>query len=86
MVVTAIGKDRPGLVAGISSILSSINANIEDMDEVVLKNSIFVMSMVVDIRACELPFSEIKRLLIEKGKELKLRVSIFTEEDFAVGE
>ncbi|HYB92619.1 MAG TPA: ACT domain-containing protein [archaeon] len=76
IVVAAVGKDRPGLIAGLSSAVASINGNIEDMDEVVLRNSVFVMSMVVDISLTKKNFNEVKGILATKGQRLGLKVLV----------
>ncbi|MGQ9759539.1 MAG: ACT domain-containing protein [Candidatus Methanomethylicaceae archaeon] len=48
LVITAVGPDRPGLIAEISSIISEFGCNIEDMDQVVMKG-IFILSMLVKL-------------------------------------
>jgi ACT domain-containing protein len=39
IVITVIGVDRPGIVAGIASVLASSNVNIEDISQTVLRGS-----------------------------------------------
>lgn len=77
IVITAVGKDKPGLIAGLSSIVASINGNIEDLDQVTMKNAIFVMSMLVDLAKCKEPFKEIRETLINGGKQLGLKVEVY---------
>ena len=77
IVVTAVGRDRPGLIAGVSSIVASLNGNIEDLDQVTMKNAIFVMSMLVDFAQCKKPFKEIRETLINGGKQLGLKVEVY---------
>lgn len=77
IVVTAVGKDRPGLIAGISSIVASINGNIEDLDQVTMKNAIFIMSMLVDFAKCEKSFKEIREILLNGGKKLGLTIEVY---------
>lgn len=48
LLITAIGPDRPGLISEISSIVANLGCNIEDIEQVVMKN-IFVLSMMVKI-------------------------------------
>lgn len=75
--VTAVGRDRPGLIAGLSSIVASMNGNIEDLDQVTMKNAIFVMSMLVDFARCVKSFKEIRETLVKSGKELGLKVEVY---------
>ena len=39
IVVTVIGVDRPGIVAGITNVLANFNVNIEDISQTVLRGS-----------------------------------------------
>lgn len=48
LLVTTVGPDRPGLISEISSIVASFGCNIEDIEQVVMKN-IFILSMLVKI-------------------------------------
>ena len=77
IVITAVGRDKPGLIAGVSSIVASINGNIEDLDQVTMKNAIFVMSMLVDFAKCKKSFKEIKKTLVEGGKKLGLTIEVY---------
>ncbi|MCC6013585.1 MAG: ACT domain-containing protein [Candidatus Verstraetearchaeota archaeon] len=49
VVITTIGPNRPGLMSEISSVISEFGCNIEDLDQVVMKRNIFVLSMLVNI-------------------------------------
>ncbi|KUK13212.1 MAG: ACT domain-containing protein [Synergistetes bacterium] len=80
-VVTVMGVDRVGIVAGISSLLANYNVNIEDISQTIMQG-IFVMAMIVDISNMSSSFSELKRALQEKGKELGVEVWVQREEIF----
>jgi len=48
VVVSVLGKDRPGIVAAVTKILSDNNCNIEDVSQTILQNEfagIFITSM-----------------------------------------
>jgi len=77
VVVTAVGKGKPGLIAGLSSIVASMNGNIEDLDQVAMKNAILVMSMLINTAKCKMPFEEFKKILMNKGEELGLKVEVY---------
>jgi len=76
-----MGVDRVGIVAGISSLLANYNVNIEDISQTIMQG-IFVMAMIVDISNMSSSFSELKRALQEKGKELGVEVWVQREEIF----
>lgn len=44
--ITAVGKDRPGIVAGVSKILFDLGANIEDSSMTILKSE-FAMILII---------------------------------------
>ncbi|MCQ5336948.1 MAG: ACT domain-containing protein [Candidatus Methanomethylicia archaeon] len=75
ILITAVGPNRPGLMAEISSIIAEFGYNIEDLDQVVMKN-IFILSMLVKI-----PFNASIDRLKEKMSylcnELGLEVSFY---------
>jgi len=73
--ITAVGRDRPGLIAGIASAIAEAQGNIEDLDEVVMKG-VFVMSLLVSLEGST-SLDELKRRLSSKGGELGLRVEVY---------
>jgi ACT domain-containing protein len=74
-VITVVGKDRVGIVAGISSVLAEHGANIIDISQTVLRG-MFAMIMVVDLSKCKTSVGELREALKEKGKELGVDVAL----------
>ncbi len=75
VVVTAIGRDRPGLVAELTSIIAEVNGNIVDIEESVMRG-LFTMFMIVDLSEATASPEELKERLVGKGREVGLQVSI----------
>jgi len=78
VVIVAVGKDKPGLIAGVTSIISELNGNIEDMDQVVLQE-VFIMSLIVRFLNLETK-EKIERLmdmLNREGEKLGLKVHVY---------
>jgi len=75
VVVTVFGMDKPGIVAGITSVLAEYNANIVDIAQTVLRG-IFTMTMVVDIGCARIGIEELREKLKRKGEELGVMVSV----------
>jgi ACT domain-containing protein len=75
IVITVIGVDRPGIVAGIASVLASSNVNIEDISQTVLRG-FFAMIMIADISKATCNLSELRERLEAKAKELGVEVFI----------
>ncbi|MCL1792254.1 MAG: ACT domain-containing protein [Oscillospiraceae bacterium] len=80
-VITVIGIDKIGIIAGISAILADNLVNIEDISQTTMQGY-FMMSMLADISAMSAPFDELSEKLSEKGKEMGLEVRIQKDEIF----
>lgn len=79
--VTVAGLDRPGIVAGVTSTLASLNANIVKARASSLLN-LFVMVMLVDVSQLKVPLKVLEDALKEKCNELGVAVSMEAEADF----
>lgn len=80
-VVTVIGKDKIGIIAGVSSILAESKSNILDISQTTMQD-IFTMVMMVDISQLNISFSQLSDMLEEKGKEIGLSIKIQHEDIF----
>ncbi len=80
-VITVIGKDRVGIIAAISNILSDSNVNILDISQTIMQE-LFTMVMMVEISKSETSFSDLSYKLEEKGEELGLQIRIQHEDLF----
>jgi ACT domain-containing protein len=80
-IVTIIGSDRVGIIAGISGAIADANVNILDISQSVIRE-FFTMIMMVDIGGATMTFEELSRNLSRKGEELGVRVEIQREEIF----
>lgn len=75
ILVVAVGRDKPGLVAGVTSMIAEAEGNIEDMDQVVLRD-VFIMSLLVKLPGA-IKKKKLERDLIEEGKNLGLRIQVY---------
>ena len=82
LIITTIGHDRVGIIAGIANILAAANVNILDISQTILQG-FFTMVMVVDFKNSTLELGEFKDRLAEKGQELGLVVNVQHEDVFA---
>lgn len=80
-IVTVVGKDRVGIIAGMCNALAEFNVNILDISQTVLQGY-FTMMMVVDLQTCNLPLAELVGAMEAKGQEMGLSVRIQREEIF----
>ena len=80
-IVTIIGSDRIGIIAGISNEIANANVNILDISQSVIRE-FFTMIMMVDLSGAAVTFEELRSRLTRKGQELGVRVEIQREEIF----
>ena len=80
-ILTVIGKDKVGIIAGISSELQELNINILDVNQTIM-SEFFIMIMMLDLKLSKNNFDEIKNILEDKGKKLGVEVKIQREEIF----
>ena len=74
-VISEIGKDRVGIIAGVSALLSENNININDISQTIL-DDIFTMIMLVDLKDNEIENSDITDKLNKLGEELGVTITI----------
>ena len=80
-VMTVVGPDRVGIVAGVTTLLASLNINILDLSQTIM-DGIFTMTLLVDTAAANRPFDEIRTMLKEHGAEQNLNIRIQREDTF----
>jgi ACT domain-containing protein len=80
-VITVIGKDKVGIIAGISNVLADHNVNILDITQTTMQD-VFTMIMLADISGSNVPFAELSENLENKGQEIGLSVRIQHEDIF----
>jgi ACT domain-containing protein len=81
VVVTVTGKDRTGIVAGVSKAIADCGGNILDMSQTIL-SGFFAMIMLVDIGESKAAFEELDKGLRNVEKELGVKIIAQHEEVF----
>ncbi len=74
-VVTFTGNARPGLIAGITSVLAKHYVNIVDIEQTVLQG-LFLMFTIIDLRTSESSFKDVMEDLRQEAKKLGLDLQI----------
>ncbi|RJE46541.1 MULTISPECIES: ACT domain-containing protein [unclassified Dehalobacter] len=80
-IVTVIGKDKVGIIYGVTKILMERNVNVEDISQTIMQDY-FTMMMLVNLSNIKCDFSVLKEELDAFGKEIGLSVKIQREEIF----
>ena len=80
-VITVIGLDRVGIVAGVTAVLAERNANILDIRQTLMEE-FFTMLMLVDISNIEGEAEGLQAALEKKGDELGVRIMVQHQDVF----
>ena len=80
-ILTVIGKDKVGIIAGISNKLSKLKINILDVNQTIL-DGYFTMMMLLDLKECTEEFVNVQSILSKEASILGVEVKIQREEIF----
>ncbi|PZN32844.1 MAG: ACT domain-containing protein [Proteobacteria bacterium] len=81
IIVTVIGVDKVGIIAGVAAVLAEANANIVDISQTTLRE-FFTMIMMADLEHASVPFDELKRRLEALGETLGVKIDAQHEDVF----
>lgn len=81
IVITVLGKNRPGIVAGIARVLGDENVDIRDITQSIIED-IFTMTMIADTSAASADFAELAESLSAAGEEIGVTVQLQREDVF----
>jgi ACT domain-containing protein len=81
IIITVLGHDRVGIIAGISVILADNHINILDINQTILQG-FFTMVMVADITDSTIDIAQLREVLNRKGQDLELQITVQHEDIF----
>ena len=80
-VMSVIGPDHVGIIAGVSGLLAKMNINILDLSQTIM-GGLFTMTVLVDTGAANCSFEEIRANLSAYGEKDGLNIRIQSEDIF----
>ena len=80
-IVTVVGKDQVGIIAGVCSTLADNRINVLDISQTIMEGY-FTMMMVVDLAESRAPFDALRASLKEYGESRGLSIRIQREDIF----
>lgn len=80
-IVTVVGKDQVGIIAGVCNTLADNRINVLDISQTIMEGY-FTMMMVVDLAECKAPFDTLRASLKEYGESRELSIRIQREDIF----
>ena len=81
VIITVSGKDKVGIVAGVSSRLMQYKVNIEDIKQTIMQDN-FVMMMLCNIEKMEVSFKDFKDAMMNLGEELGMEIWVQKKDIF----
>ena len=80
-IVTVVGKDQVGIIAGVCIKLAEYNVNVLDISQTVMQGY-FTMMMVVDVTEAKLPLAQLCVEMEAEGKNRGLSIRVQREDIF----
>ena len=80
-IVTVVGKDQVGIIAGVCNTLAAENINVLDISQTIMQGY-FTMMMVVDLKECVTSFDKLSEKLGSFGEGRGLAIRIQREDIF----
>ncbi len=80
-VITVLGRDKVGIIAGICTKLAELNINVLDINQTIMQN-MFTMTMLVDTSGSKEEFSKLVDELKYEGERLNVNIRIQREDIF----
>ena len=78
-ILTTVGEDQVGIIAGVSQYLAENKVNILDLSQTIM-DGYFTMMMMVDVPENEKEFSVLAEELADLGQKLGVEIRIRNEE------
>ena len=80
-IITVVGKDKKGIIAGVSTELCANDINILDINQTIM-SEFFTMIMLVDMTDMTVDFNVLKSALEEVGETIGMSIRIQHEDLF----
>jgi len=81
VIVTVLGPDRVGIIAGVAQILAKNNINILDISQTILQEFL-AMVLIADMEGSKIDLLSLKEELNTLGEELGVRIDAQHEDAF----
>lgn len=81
LVVTVVGKDRVGIIAMVSQILSENDVNILSINQNIM-DGFFNMVLIAEVLDTKVKLPDLQRVLKEKGQEINVDIKVQHEDIF----
>ena len=80
-IVTVVGKDTVGIIAGVCTELAAYHVNVLDISQTVMQGY-FTMMMATDVSQCNIPLADLVTEMNRIGEEMGLSIRVQREDIF----
>jgi ACT domain-containing protein len=80
-VITVLGSDRIGIIAGVTAILAETGVNILDISQTIMQD-IFTMIMMADLTNMTTDFGTLQERMLALGKQMGVEIRVQRDEIF----
>lgn len=80
-ILTVIGQDKSGIIAGVSTMLAERNVNIEDISQTIMQGC-FTMIMLINLENSKVSFKELAETANELGDKIGVKIILQNEDVF----
>lgn len=81
-IITVVGSDKVGIIARVTAFLAKHSINIADITQTILSGN-FVMMMMVDLSNSDISIDELRKEMLDEGKDMGVEVNIMNEKVFS---
>lgn len=81
VVITVLGANKPGILAGITRIIADAHVNVDDISQKVM-GDLFALMVVTDFSQANCTFDEFQARMQKGSEELKVRIFVQHEDVF----
>ncbi|MBR5645556.1 MAG: ACT domain-containing protein [Treponema sp.] len=81
-IITVVGSDKVGIIAGVTKFLSDHNINIADITQTILSGN-FVMMMMVELDKADITIDELRNELLNMAETLGVEINVMNEKVFS---
>jgi ACT domain-containing protein len=82
VIISVLGPDRVGIIAGVANVLSENKINILDISQTLIQEFL-AMVLIADMEQSSVDLTMLKELLNQKGGELGIRIDAQHEDAFS---
>lgn len=81
-IITVVGSDKVGIIAGVTQYLSVHKINIADITQTILSGN-FVMMMMVELDKADVSIDQLRTDMNKKAEEMCVEINIMNEKVFS---